>query len=145
MSDEARRNAEGELILEFTFTVPKDSPTEAGVKKTGSFTYLDAKNDHEAAQTIKTESSKQAAGGGPAKGANGWRLTSLVNQKLFDMARAAAYQKALTPYRPTTLSPEQMQEAAVTTLIRIGIPEAKARETVMGLQTQQVEAVSQSA
>lgn len=142
---EPYKNEAGNTVVPFTFTVPKESPTESGVKKDGEFTYHPVTTDQEAAGVIKEQSTAKTANGSPAKGAEGWGLKALVNSKLFDNARAAAYQKALTPFRPITKTPEQMQEDSVIALMRIGIPEDKARETVLGLTAAQTENVAGSA
>lgn len=57
----------------------------------------------------------------------------MVNDNLKANARSNAYQAALLPYRPSEVSPAEIQERMVRDYIRLGIPEDVARAQVSGL------------
>ena len=59
-----------------------------------------------------------------------WSIISLVNDNLKANARSNAYQTALLPYRPSEVSPEEIQERMVRDYIRLGVSETAARAQV---------------
>jgi hypothetical protein len=105
------------LVGKFSFKVPETHP-DAGQTIEKTFDYRQVENDTEA-QTVLTE--------------KGWNLASLVNDNLKANARSNAYQAALLPYRPSEVSPEEIQERMVRDFIRLGVPEAAARAQVESL------------
>ena len=105
------------LTGKFTFAVP-EGHAQAGEKIEKAFDYSQTDNDTEATSVIAEKK---------------WSLTGLVNDVLKANARSNAYQAALLPYRPSEVSPEEIQERLVRDFIRLGIPEAAARAQVAGM------------
>jgi len=62
-----------------------------------------------------------------------WNVVALVNDVLKANARSNAYQSALLPYRPSEVSPADIQERMIRDYIRLGIPEDTARKQVAAL------------
>ena len=110
----------------FTFAIPgqntdengADYRVDAGKKIEKAFEYQECENDTEA-QNVLTEKKLS--------------LADLVNDKLKANARSNAYQAALLPYRPSEVSPEEIQERMVRDFIRLGIAEDVARAQVAGM------------
>jgi hypothetical protein len=101
----------------FTFTIPDGHP-QAGEKVEKSFEYPQCENETEA-QNIVTEKK--------------WSLLGMVNDNLKANARSNAYQAALLPYRPSEVSPAEIQERMVRDYIRLGVSEEMARAQVAAL------------
>ena len=102
------------LTGEFTFAIPEGHP-QAGEKVKKTFDYRQCENDSEA-QEVVTEKK--------------WSLQTMVNDNLKGAARSNAYQAALLPYRPSEVTPEEIQERMVRDYIRIGFTEEAARAEV---------------
>lgn len=105
------------LVGKFTFKVPEGHP-EAGKKIEKSFDFQETENDTEAT-SVMTEKK--------------WNLKEMVDETLKANARSNAYQAALLPYRPSEVSPEEIQERMVRDYIRLGVPEEMARKQVAAL------------
>ncbi len=105
------------LTGKFTFAVP-EGHAQAGEKIEKSFDYSQCDNDTEATSVITEKK---------------WSLVGLVNDVLKANARSNAYQAALLPYRPSEVSPEEIQERLVRDYIRLGIPEDAARKQVAAM------------
>ncbi len=101
----------------FTFAIP-DGHAQAGEKVEKTFEYKVCDNDTEAQQVIAEKK---------------WSIVGMVNDNLKANARSNAYQAALLPYRPSEVSPEEIQERMVRDYIRLGIPEDTARKQVEAL------------
>jgi hypothetical protein len=101
----------------FSFVVPADSPIEAdrGQKQEREYTFTEVSNEKEAQEVITQKE---------------WSLINLVNDKLKSSARANAYQSALSPHKPKTVSDEDIVERMVRDFIRLRVPESTAREMV---------------
>jgi len=104
-------------VGKFTFAIPEGHP-QAGEKIEKSFDYSQVTSESEA-QTVLAEKK--------------WNLMGMVNDVLKANARSNAYQAALLPYRPSEVSPEEIQERLVRDYIRLGIPEDTARKQVAAL------------
>lgn len=105
------------LVGKFTFAVP-EGHAQAGEKIEKTFDYKQVESETEA-QTVIAEKK--------------WNLVSMVNDVLKANARSNAYQAALLPYRPSEVTPEEIQERMVRDYIRLGIPEETARKQVAAL------------
>lgn len=105
------------LTGKFTFTVPATSPVEAdrGKKLEKTFDYRKCDNESEA-QTVASEKK--------------WTFLEMVNESLKAGSKANAYQAALAPHKPNTISEEDAIEKLVNGFVRMGVPEATAREMV---------------
>jgi hypothetical protein len=101
----------------FTFAIPDGHP-QAGEKLEKTFEYKVCDNDTEATSVMSEKK---------------WSLTGMVNDVLKANARSNAYQAALLPYRPSEVSPEEIQERMVRDYIRLGVPEEVARKQVAAL------------
>lgn len=101
----------------FQFSIPDGHP-QAGEKVEKPFEYAMCDNEKEA-QAIITEKK--------------WSVVGMVNETLRMNARSNAYQAALLPYRPSEVSPEDIQERMIRDYIRLGIPEDTARKQVSAL------------
>ena len=101
----------------FTFAIPEGHP-QAGEKIEKTFDYKVCDNESEADTVIAEKK---------------WSRVALVNDNLKANARSNAYQAALLPYRPSEVSPEEIQERMVRDYIRLGIPEDTARKQVTAL------------
>ena len=104
-------------IGKFTFAIP-EGHAQAGEKIEKSFEYSQVNSESEA-QAVLTDKK--------------WNLVGMVNDVLKANARSNAYQAALLPYRPSEVSPEEIQERLVRDYIRLGIPEDTARKQVAAL------------
>lgn len=105
------------LVGKFTFKVPEGHP-EAGKKIEKSFDFSETESNEEAT-SVMTEKK--------------WNLKEMVDETLKANARSNAYQAALLPYRPSEVSPEEIQERMVRDYIRLGVPEEMARKQVAAL------------
>lgn len=101
----------------FSFAVP-EGHAQAGEKIEKAFEYPVCETEAEA-QNVITEKK--------------WSVLNMVNDTLKANARSNAYQAALLPYRPSEVSPEEIQERMVRDYIRLGVPEATARTQVAAL------------
>jgi len=101
----------------FTFAIPEGHPQQ-GEKMEKTFEYRVCDNESEALAVITEKK---------------WSVVALVNDSLKANARSSAYQAALLPYRPSEVSAEDIQERMVRDYIRLGIPEAVARQQVSAL------------
>lgn len=104
-------------VGKFTFAIP-EGHAQAGDKVEKGFEYQVCETEAEAV-AIMTE--KKIS------------VVEMVNDKLKANARSNAYQAALLPYRPSEVSPEEIQERMVRDFIRLGIPENVARNQVTAL------------
>jgi hypothetical protein len=104
-------------VGKFSFAVP-EGHAKAGEKIEKAFEYQVVENDTEANQVLTDKKIS---------------LIELVNDKLKANARSNAYQAALLPYRPSEVSPEEIQERMVRDFIRLGVPEDTARAQVSAL------------
>lgn len=104
-------------VEKFTFTVPSDSPVESerGTKQERTYTYQVCDNETEAQEVIASKK---------------WSIVNLVNDRLKSSARANAYQTALAPHKPSTVSEDDIVERMVRDFVRLGVPESSAREMV---------------
>lgn len=105
------------LVGKFSFVVP-EGHAEAGKKIEKAFEYQECENDSEAT-TVLTDKKLS--------------ITELVNDKLKANARSNSYQAALLPYRPSEVSPAEIQERMVRDYIRLGVSEDVARAQVAAL------------
>lgn len=105
-------------IGKFTFSVPETHP-EAGKKIEKTFEYKVCDTEDEALAEIKAKKD--------------WSIVGMVNDVLKANARSNAYQSALLPFKPSEVSPEEIQERMVRDYIRLGIPEEVARKQVAAL------------
>lgn len=105
------------LSGKFSFAVP-EGHAQAGEKIEKNFDYSQCDNDAEALQVISEKK---------------WSLVGLVNDVLKANSRSNAYQAALLPYRPSEVSPEEIQERMVRDYIRLGFSEEKARKKVAAM------------
>jgi hypothetical protein len=106
-----------QLAGKFTFAIP-EGHAQAGTKVEKGFEYSQCETADEASKVIADK---------------GWNVVSMVNDVLKANARSNAYQAALLPYRPSEVSPEEIQERMVRDYIRLGIPEDVARAQVSAL------------
>jgi len=104
-------------VGKFSFAIP-EGHAQAGEKVEKTFDYKVCGNDDEA-RTIMEEKK--------------WKLHEMVNDVLKANARSNAYQAALLPYRPSEVTPEEIQERMIRDFIRLGIPEETARKQVAAL------------
>jgi hypothetical protein len=104
-------------IGKFTFAIPEGHAQE-GQKVEKTFEYNVCGTVDEANTVIADKK---------------WSVVSLVNDNLKANARSNAYQAALLPYRPSEVSPEEIQERMVRDYIRLGIAEDVARKQVAAL------------
>ena len=91
---------------------------QAGEKVEKTFDYKLVDNDSEATSVIAEKK---------------WSIVALVNDSLKANARSNAYQAALLPYRPSEVTPAEIQERMIRDYIRLGIPEDVARTQVEAL------------
>lgn len=105
------------LVGKFTFAVP-EGHAEAGKKIEKAFEYQECETPEEA--NIVLADKKLS-------------IVDLVNDKLKANARSNSYQAALLPYRPSEVTPEEIQERMVRDFIRLGIAEDVARAQVSAL------------
>lgn len=103
----------------FSFAVP-DGHTQAGEKVEKAFEFQICENDSEASQVLADKKLS---------------ITELVNDKLKANARSNAYQAALLPYRPSEVTPAEIQERMIRDYIRLGVPEDMARKQVAAALT----------
>lgn len=104
-------------IGKFSFAVP-EGHAQAGEKIEKAFEYQIVEDDAEATQVLTDKKLS---------------IVELVNDKLKANARSNAYQAALLPYRPSEVSPEEIQERMVRDYIRLGVAEEVARKQVASL------------
>ena len=104
-------------VGKFSFVVPDTHP-DAGKKIEKGFEYPECDTDEEATQVLVDKKLS---------------IRDLVNEKQKANARSNAYQAALLPYRPSEVSPEEIQERMVRDFIRLGIDEGTARAQVSAL------------
>jgi len=104
-------------VGKFSFAIPEGHP-QAGEKVEKTFEHKVCDNESEALEVITEKK---------------WSIVALVNDNLKANARSNAYQAALLPYRPSEVSPEEIQERMVRDYIRLGIPEEMARKQVQSL------------
>lgn len=105
-------------IGKFTFSVPEPHP-QAGEKIEKTFEYKVCDTETEALAAIAAKKD--------------WSIVALVNDVLKANARSNAYQSALLPFKPSEVTPEEIQERMVRDYIRLGIPEETARKQVSAL------------
>ena len=105
------------LVGKFTFAIPDGHP-QAGEKIEKAFDFKQVENETEANSVIAEKK---------------WSIVGMVNDVLKANARSNAYQAALLPYRPSEVSPEEIQERMVRDYIRLGVPEDVARKQVEAL------------
>lgn len=101
----------------FSFAIP-EGHAQAGDKVEKTFEYLECQTTEEAEKVIADKK---------------WNVVTMVNDNLKANARSSSYQAALLPYRPSEVSPEEIQERMVRDYIRLGISESVAREQVAAL------------
>jgi len=104
-------------VGKFTFKVP-EGHSEAGKQIEKSFDYQVCASREEADKVIADKK---------------WDVTQMVNENLKANARSNAYQAALLPYRPSEVTPEEIQERMVRDYIRLGVAEDVARKQVAAL------------
>ena len=104
-------------VGKFTFAIP-EGHAQAGEKIEKTFDYQLCNTEAEATQVITDKK---------------WSVVALVNDNLKANARSNAYQAALLPYRPSEVTPEEIQERMIRDYIRLGIPEDTARKQVTAL------------
>ena len=105
------------LTGNFSFAIPEGHP-EAGNKVAKTFEYQVCESTDEASQVIAEKK---------------WNIVTMVNDNLKANARSNAYQSALLPYKPSEVSPADIQERMIRDYIRLGIPEDVARKQVEAL------------
>lgn len=108
------------VAAKLTYKVPADSPVEAerGKEYEKAFDYQQCESEDEAASVLKEKELS---------------VLELVNAKLKAQGRANAYQAALAPHKPSTMSQDDAVESIVRAMIRQGIPESIARAQVSSL------------
>lgn len=104
-------------VGKFTFAIP-EGHAQAGEKIEKTFDYTQVTTEAEATSVIADKK---------------WSVVGMVNDVLKANARSNAYQAALLPYRPSEVSPEEIQERMVRDYIRLGVPEEMARKQVQAL------------
>jgi len=104
-------------VGEFTFKIPEGHPF-AGEKVEKSFDFQVCETSEEATTIIAEKE---------------WSVVGLVNDTLKANARSNAYQTALLPYRPSTVSAEDIKERMIKDFIRLGASEDAARKQVNAL------------
>lgn len=104
-------------VGKFSFSVPDGHP-QAGEKIEKAFEFSQCENESEALAVIEEKK---------------WKIVSMVNDTLKANARSNAYQAALLPYRPSEVTPEEIQERMVRDYIRLGVPEDRARKQVAAM------------
>ena len=104
-------------VGKFSFAVP-EGHAQAGEKIEKTFEYKVCSNLAEATAVIEEKK---------------WDIVSMVNDNLKANARSNAYQAALLPYRPSEVTPEEIQERMVRDYIRLGVSEDTARKQVAAL------------
>lgn len=104
-------------VAKFSFAIPDGHP-QAGEKVEKPFEYRVC-NTREEADSVIAEKK--------------WDVVAMVNDVLKSNARSSAYQAALLPYKPSEVSPEEIQERMVRDFIRLGIAEDVARAQVTSL------------
>lgn len=104
-------------VGKFTFAIPDGHP-QAGEKVEKTFEYKVCNTEAEASEVIVEKK---------------WSVLTMVNDNLKANARSNAYQAALLPYRPSEVSPAEIQERMIRDYIRLGIPEDTARKQVEAL------------
>lgn len=104
-------------VGKFSFAIP-DGHAQAGEKIEKTFDYQVCNTEAEANSVIAEKK---------------WSVVALVNDNLKANARSNAYQAALLPYRPSEVTPEEIQERMIRDYIRLGIPEDTARKQVTAL------------
>lgn len=104
-------------VGKFSFAVP-EGHAQAGEKIEKTFDYQVCNSIEEANKVIEDKK---------------WSVLSMVNDNLKANARSNAYQAALLPYRPSEVSPEEIQERMVRDYIRLGVNEDTARKQVAAL------------
>src|SRR5215203_6967154 len=95
------------LIGKFKFEVPEGHP-QSGDKIEKAFEYQECENQVEAEKVLADKKLS---------------IIDLVNDKLKANARSNSYQAALLSYRPSDVTPEEIQERMVRDFIRLGINE----------------------
>lgn len=104
-------------VGKFSFAVP-EGHAQAGEKIEKTFDYQECVTLEEAEKVIADKK---------------WNVVAMVNDNLKASARSNAYQAALLPYRPSEVSPEEIQERMVRDYIRLGVSEEVARKQVAAL------------
>lgn len=104
-------------VGKFSFAVP-EGHAQAGEKIEKTFDYQECVTLEEAEKVIADKK---------------WNVVTMVNDNLKASARSNAYQAALLPYRPSEVSPEEIQERMVRDYIRLGVSEEVARKQVAAL------------
>jgi hypothetical protein len=118
--------------------VVPDGHVQAGEKIEKAFDYSQCETEQEALATIAEKASKSE------KAAQTWSILSLVNEALKQNARSNSYQAATLPYRPTEVTPEEIEERMVRDAIRSGKSEAQARKLVRMLLAAEAEEAAES-
>jgi hypothetical protein len=101
-------------VGKFTFTIPEGHPSE-GEKVEKAFSYQVCQTEDEAREVAEKRKLS---------------FLTMVNDNVKKLARSNAYQAAMLPYKPSEVSPEDIQERMVRDWIRMGKTEAQARRIV---------------
>ena len=125
---EVRTDETGRKILTgaFSFKVPEGHPQQ-GDKIDKTFEYIECIDDMQAVATLKERK---------------WQLREIVNDKMKAAARSNSYQNALMPYRPSEVSQADIRSRLIRDLVRSGVPEAIAINTIDGALEAQAMRVS---
>lgn len=103
----------------YSFKVPENSGHQDAGKK------FEKEFDYQECETVE-EAEKVAS-------EKGWSLLEFVNDKLLNSARSSSYQNALAVYRPSEVSPEEIQARMVRDFIRLGLSEEVAKAQVKSI------------
>jgi len=104
-------------VGKFSFAIP-EGHAQSGEKIEKTFDYQVCNTLNEATSVIADKK---------------WSVVGMVNDSLKANARSNAYQAALLPYRPSEVTPEEIQERMVRDYIRLGVAEDVARKQVAAL------------
>ncbi len=103
----------------YKFKVPENSGhQDAGKQFEKEYDYQECETADEAAKIAEEK---------------GWTLLEFVNDKLMNSARSSSYQNALAVYRPSEVSPEEIQARMVRDFIRLGLSEEVAKTQVASI------------
>jgi len=104
-------------VGKFSFAIP-EGHAQSGEKIEKTFDYQVCNTLEEATSVITDKK---------------WSVVGMVNDSLKANARSNAYQAALLQYRPSEVTPEEIQERMVRDYIRLGVAEDVARKQVAAL------------
>jgi hypothetical protein len=106
-------------VGKYKFKVPAESNhVDAGKQFEKEYDYTECETAEEAAKVAEEK---------------GWSLLEFVNDKLMNSARSSSYQNSLAVYRPSEVSPEEIQARMVRDFIRLGLPEDVAKAQVQSI------------